>query len=245
MRAWKAVILPVCATFLIQSQSALAIPTAQNHQDKRTVPEKEVREFITAIKAIQHYYINPVKDQTLLTNAIRGMVTNLDPHSTLLLEKDLKDLDTTVSGEFVGIGVELTTERGMLKVISPIDGTPAKKAGLKPGDLIMKVDDKLIQNMSLSDAINHIKGKQGTAVTLTILRKKEAKPLTITIIRDIVKIQAVKSEMPIPGYGYVKLSVFQGHVQKALVKAIRQLKAKADGHLKGFILDLRSNPGGL
>ncbi len=240
MGTWKKIILPICATLCLQSQ-AFAAP----YNGNTPVPKKEIREFITAIKAIKHYYIKPVKDKKLLINAIRGMVTHLDPHSTLLTEKDIKDLDTTVSGEFVGIGVELTTERGMLRVISPIDGTPASKAGLKPGDLIIKVDDKLIQNMTLRDAISHIKGKRGTAVTLTIIRKNESKPLNITIIRDTVKIKAVKAEMPVPNYGYIRLSFFQGPVQKALIKAIKQLKREANGKLRGLVLDLRGNPGGL
>lgn len=241
MPSWKKYLIPACAAAILQT-SALSAPM-QNSDNP--IPRKEIREFITAIKAIQHYYIKPVKDESLLQNAIRGMVTHLDPHSTLLTQSELKELNTTVSGEFVGIGVELTTERGVLKVITPIQGTPAEKAGLKPGDLIIKVDDKLIQNMSLRNAIQHIKGKRGTPVTLTVLRKKESKPLKITIIRDLVKVQAVKSKMPVPGYGYVRIAFFQGPVEKEVSSAINKLKKDANGKLKGLVLDLRNNPGGL
>lgn len=246
----KPKITTLAATLLIAS-GCYATPLThhprvlQQRVHESPVPEKQIRRFVNTIHVIQRYYIKDVTDKKLFTSAIKGMVTHLDPHSTFLTEDDLKDLDTTVSGEFVGIGVELTTSKGALKVIAPISGTPAAKAGLKAGDYIIKVNNHLIQKMTLNEAISHIKGKRGTKVTLTILRKGDKKPQQITITRDIVKIEAVKPKMLLPGYGYIQLSIFQGPVNKKVFSAVSKLKREAGGHLKGLILDLRNNPGGL
>jgi carboxyl-terminal processing protease len=194
---------------------------------------------------IKRYYIQPVSDETLFKNAIRGMVSSLDPHSSFLDSDDLRDLKTTVSGEFVGIGVELTTQDGALKVISPLEDTPADKAGIKPNDLIIKIDDKLVQNMTLRDAIHRIKGRRGSLVNLSILRKDVEKPLELSVPRDTIKIQSVKSKLLENGYAYVRISFFQGPVGGLLNDAIESLRAKSKIPLKGLILDLRNNPGGL
>ena len=171
------------------------------------------------------------------------MVSNLDPHSAYLDAEDLKDLETAVSGEFVGIGVELTTENGILKVISPIDGTPAARAGLKPNDLIIKIDNELVQNMTLEEAVNKIKGNKGTKVTLTIIRKGSDQPITLTIMRDTVKVQSLQYKVLNDHFGYIRLSFFQGPVDEDLNKAIDDLLSK--NKVQGLILDLRNNPGGL
>lgn len=219
-------------------------PKIQN-RNTPPLPHKQIQRFVRAIAVIKHYYIHSVPDQKLFNFAISGMVSRLDPHSSYLDEDALKDLKTAVSGKFVGIGVELTTEGGALRVISPLEGTPAFRAGIKPGDLIIKVDGKLVQNMTLREAIKKIKGKKGTKVTLTIVRKGEKKPLQLTITRQVVKIKTVIAKMLAPGYAYVKITLFQGPVDKLLQQAITQLKKQADGQLRGFILDLRNNPGGL
>jgi len=203
----------------------------------------EVQRFINAIAIIKHYYITDPSDKTLFDNAIKGMVENLDPHSSYLDADDLKDLETAVSGEFVGIGVELTTQDSLLKVISPLEGSPADKAGLKPGDLIIKIDDKIVQNMSLREAVNHIKGKKGTKVTLTILRKTSDQPIILSITRDTVKLITLKTRMLDDHYAYVRLSFFQGPVDTELTNAIKDLQSK--NALRGIVLDLRNNPGGL
>lgn len=209
------------------------------------LPPKQVRRFVTAIAAVQHYYIKDKSDDKLFSSAIRGMISSLDPHSTFLDEEDLKELKTTVSGNFVGIGIELTTQDGALKVITPIEDTPAFKAGVKAGDLIIKVNNMLIANMTLREAINHIKGKKGTKVKLTILRKDADKPLHLDVARDTIHVKTVKSKAIEDGYGYVRLTLFQGPVDKALHASIKKLLKKNNNHLKGFILDLRNNPGGL
>lgn len=209
------------------------------------IPREEIQQFVTAIAIIKHYYIKPVSDQKLFDYAIKGMISQLDPHSSYLDKKDLDTLQSTVSGKFVGIGIELTIKNGALKVITPLEGTPAAKAGIKPNDLIIKVGNKLIQNMTLSQAINDIKGKRGTTVKLTIIRKGTDKPIILNVKRDVIKVIMVKSKLYESGYGYIRLAVFQGPVTKNLHKAINKLKKESNGHLKGIILDLRNNPGGL
>ena len=226
-------------SFFGQTDKQTSLTTNQN------IPEKDIDVMNKTVNAVQRYYIKDISDQKLMDNALRGMISQLDPHSAFLDKEALAELETTVSGEFVGIGVELTTDRGMLRIISPIADTPASKAGLKAGDLIIKVDSKLIQQMTVNEAIRHIKGKPGTVVTLTILRKNVQKPLVISMKREVVKIQAVKSDMLTPGFGYIRLSIFQGPLEKQVAQAIEQLKKEAGGNLKGLVLDLRNNPGGL
>ena len=208
-------------------------------------PQQDVVRFTKALSAIQEYYIKPVNDTTLFNQAIKGMVASLDPHSTFLDASDVRELKATVSGEFVGIGVELTTQQGALKVISPVDGSPASRAGIKTDDLIIKIDGELVQNMNLRDAVNKIKGPKGSPVTLTILRKGEEKPLVLHIIREMIVVQSVKSKLLEPGYAYARLTFFQGPVSTTLAKDIKKMLDASNGKLKGMILDLRNNPGGL
>jgi len=210
-----------------------------------SAPKADIKKFVTAISVIKHYYIKTTSDTKLFDNAIRGMVSNLDPHSSFLDPDDLKDLKTAVSGEFVGVGIELTTENGALKVISPLEGTPAFRAGVKANDLIIKVDGKLVQNMNLREAVKRIKGRKGTKVILTILRKSKKQPIELSITRDTIKLVTVKNKMLQNGYGYVRITFFQGPVDTALRKAIIKLTKKAKGKLNGLVLDLRNNPGGL
>nr|MCH9770059.1 PDZ domain-containing protein [Gammaproteobacteria bacterium] len=212
---------------------------------QKQLPREQIKRFVTAIAVIKHYYIKKVSDKKLFNNAISGMVSSLDPHSSYLTEEDLKDLKTAVSGEFVGIGVELTTQEGALRVISPLEGTPADRAGIKANDLIIKINGKLVQNMNLREAVSQIKGKRGTSVVLTILRKGEKKPLALKITRGTIKLVTVKKKILENGYGYVRITFFQGPVASMLHKAIRTLKAKSKNKMKGMILDLRNNPGGL
>lgn len=231
-----------------QASHAFSLPFLSQNNDQtenKTLSKNEMNQFSKSIEAIQHYYIKKVDDRTLLDNAINGMVMRLDPHSSYLDKDELKNLETTVSGEFVGVGIELTTDRGMLRVISAIHDTPAEKAGIKPGDLIVKVDDKLIQDMTINEAVKHIKGKPNTNVTLTIIRKGEDKPQHIIVKREVVKLETVQSKMLTPDYGYARLTIFQGPVAIQLRAAMEKLKSESNQHLKGFILDLRSNPGGL
>jgi carboxyl-terminal processing protease len=209
------------------------------------LPREDVRRFVTAIATIHHYYIKDEKDGELFNDAIRGMVDTLDPHSSYLDSEDLKELNASVAGKFVGIGVELTLQEGMLKVISPLDDSPAEKAGIKPNDFILKVDGTLIRQIGLEEAIKRIKGEKGTKVSLTILRKDTEEPIQLSIIRDTINLVSVKSKLLEKNYGYVQISFFQGPVEKQLREALKQLKTKNKGKLSALVLDLRNNPGGL
>jgi carboxyl-terminal processing protease len=194
---------------------------------------------------IKRFYIEPVKDETLFENAIRGMVSSLDPHSSYLDVDDIKDLQTATSGKFGGIGVEIIPESGYIKVISPLDDTPAAKAGIKPGDLIIRIDNKLIKEMSMREAINFIRGRRGSYVSLTILRKGEKKPLKILVKRDIIKVRTIKTKILQKDYGYIRIAFFQTNAKQDLENAIKALEKQNGRPLKGIILDLRNNPGGL
>lgn len=222
-----------------------AFPVFAAESTKQPIPEDQIQRLNKAVEMIQDYYIQKVDEKTLMDNAINGMITKLDPHSAYLNKEDVRDLQTTVSGEFVGIGVELTTDRGLLKVVSPIEGSPAEKAGLKPEDLIIKINNHLVQDMSLNEAINQIKGKPNTTLSLTVLRKNNDKPKTIKVTREVVKVKAVQSKLLAPGYGYIRISLFQGPVAAQVEKAVTQLKKESNNQLKGLVLDLRNNPGGL
>lgn len=216
-----------------------------NRQNQQ-LPREDIQRFVTAIALIHRYYIKKVNNSKLFDNAISGMVDSLDPHSTYLDANELKELKTTVSGQFVGVGIELTvTKAGLLKVISPLDGSPAKKAGIKANDIIIKIDKKLVRNMSLTDAVKNIKGKKGTQVTLTVVRKNVSKPLVFKLTRQTISLVSVKSKTLENGYGYVRITFFQGPLEKQLRAAIEKLKQQSGGKLKGFVLDLRNNPGGL
>lgn len=209
------------------------------------MPAKDVRRFATVIGQIKHFYIEDISDEKLFTNAIRGMLYKLDPHSAYLDETDFKELQSATSGQFGGIGIEMIPEDGMIKVISPLDDTPASKAGIKPGDLIVRINKKLVKDMSLNEAVSEIRGKRGSTVTLTIVRENTAKPLEMKLVREKIKVKSVKGKLIDHHYGDVRISFFQANTHRELIKTIKQLNKDAKGDLRGIILDLRNNPGGL
>lgn len=215
--------------------------TAKNHR----VPMEDVQRFSNAINQIKKYYVKPVDDKELFDNAIRGMLSGLDPHSSYLDEESFNDLQAATSGEFGGLGLEVTMEDGVVKVITPLVDTPAYKAGMKSGDYIIKIGTKSVQGLSLKDAVNMMRGKEGSTVDLTVLRKGVNKPLVFAVIREKILIKSVKSELLDNNYGYVRLTQFQATTSDDMQKAITQLKKQANGQLRGLILDLRNNPGGL
>jgi len=208
-----------------------------------SVPINELRTFAEIFGRIKKDYVEPVKDSVLLEYAIKGMLSGLDPHSSYLDAEDYKELQAGTSGKFGGLGIEVGLENGFIKVISPIDDTPAQKAGVKAGDLIIRLDEKPAKGMGLSEAVKIMRGKPGTSITLTIMRKQEEKPLKISIKRDIIKVASVRSRMLEPGFGYVRISNFQSRTADDMNKAVADLRAK--GKLAGMILDLRNNPGGI
>ncbi|HSW69332.1 MAG TPA: S41 family peptidase [Gammaproteobacteria bacterium] len=207
--------------------------------------ENDVSRFTNAISQIKDFYVQPISDKKLLEDAIRGMLTGLDPHSEYLDEDSYKTLLMTTSGAFGGLGIEVTGEYGVLKVISPIDDTPASKAGIKSGDYIVAINSKLVNEMTLNEAIDKMRGKKGTDVSLTVLRKGEKAPLNFKLIRDDIHIVSVKSRILENGFGYVRISEFQEPTTELMVNSIKKMQQEAGGNLKGLVLDLRNNPGGL
>jgi carboxyl-terminal processing protease len=209
------------------------------------LPVEELRAFTDVFARIKNDYVEPVEDKKLITEAINGMLTGLDPHSTYLDVEAFKDLQVGTQGEFGGLGIEVGMEDGFVKVISPIEDTPAFKAGVKPGDLIVKLDDTPVKGMTLNDAVKRMRGKPGTSIRLTIARKSVAKPIVLTLTRAVIKIRSVKSTLVDPGYGYVRVTQFQEHTGELLAEALNGLYKDNKAPLKGLILDLRNDPGGL
>lgn len=209
------------------------------------LPLEELRTFTEVFAKIKSEYVETVDDKTLLENAVRGMLSGLDPHSSYLDAKDFEELQVGTSGEFGGLGIEVGMEDGLVKVIAPIDDTPAHRAGVQAEDLIVRLDDTPVQGLELSDAVNLMRGKPGTDITLTIIRKGEDKPIQAVITRAIIKVQSVKSHMLEPGFGYLRISQFQTQTGAKLDEALADLEDENGDKLKGLILDLRNNPGGV
>lgn len=206
---------------------------------------EDVQRFSNAINQIKKYYVRTTDDKELFDNAIRGMLSGLDPHSSYLDESSFKELQTATNGEFGGLGLEVTIEEGVVKVITPIVDGPAYKAGIKPSDYIIKIGSNSVQGMSLQEAVNLMRGKIGTPIKLTVLRKGEKQPLKFNITRDKILIQSVKSELLEKKYGYIRITQFQSLTAQDMQQAINKLNQEAGGKIKGLILDLRNNPGGL
>jgi carboxyl-terminal processing protease len=209
------------------------------------LPIEELRAFTDVFARIKNDYVEPVEDKKLITEAINGMLTGLDPHSAYLDQDAFKDLQVGTQGEFGGLGIEVGMEDGFVKVVSPIEDTPAFKAGVKPGDLIIKLDDTPVKGMTLNDAVKRMRGKPGSNIKLTIARKGVDKPIVLTLTRAVIKIRSVKSTMLESGYGYVRVTQFQEHTGELLVESLNKLYKDNKAPLKGLILDLRNDPGGL
>ena len=209
------------------------------------LPVDDLRLFSEVFGRIKSDYVEPVDDHKLLKEAINGMLTGLDPHSAFLDQEAYRDLQVGTQGEFGGLGIEVGTEDGFVKVVAPIEDTPAFRAGVQAGDLIIKLDDVSLKGISLSDAVKKMRGKPNTDVKLTILRKNEANPLDIVVRRDVIRVKSVKARMLEPGYGLVRITQFQEHTGENLATAIQDLYKQSNGDLKGLVLDLRMNPGGL
>jgi len=209
------------------------------------LPINELRAFTDVYARIKQDYVETVDDKKLINEAINGMLTGLDPHSAYLDPEAFKDLRVNTSGEFGGLGLEVNLEDGLVRVISPIEDTPAFMAGIKAGDYIMKIDEAPVRGLSLSDAVAKMRGKPNTPVVLTVLRKGETKPLVFTLKRAVIKVQSVKSRMLEAGYGYVRLAQFQDRSTEDVARALDGLYKENKGSLKGVILDLRNDPGGV
>ncbi|MBI2994332.1 MAG: S41 family peptidase [Gammaproteobacteria bacterium] len=209
------------------------------------LPLDEIRTFTEVFAKVKNDYVEPVDDRALLESAIRGMLEGLDPHSTYLDQEAYRDLQEGTTGEFGGLGIEVGMEDGFIKVISPIDDTPAQRAGVKPGDIIIRLDDTPVKGMSLNDAVDRMRGKPGTQIRLTIIREGEDKPIHLTLTRDVVKVKSVRSRMLEPGFSYLRVSNFQTHTAEDLRDELERLLKDNGAGLKGAVLDLRNNPGGI
>ncbi|MFN7834948.1 MAG: S41 family peptidase [Burkholderiaceae bacterium] len=222
---------------------SLGVSAIADRDTRLPLPLEELRQFTEVFGAIKSNYVETVEDKRLITEAVSGMLSGLDPHSAYLDADAYRELQVGTQGEFGGLGIEVGTEDGFVKVISPIEDTPAARAGVKAGDLIIKLDEKPTKGMQLNDAVKIMRGKPKTPIVLTILRKNEPKPQVISVIRDIIRVQSVKSKPLDNGIGYIRITQFQEHTVENLVKALKELNKEAP--LKGLVLDLRNDPGGL
>ncbi|MFN4196998.1 MAG: S41 family peptidase, partial [Caldimicrobium sp.] len=211
-------------------------------KDNKDETFKALKLFSQVFRLIEENYVTEVNPKDLILGAIDGMLSSLDPHSSLMKPEEFKELEIETKGSFTGIGIEITIKDDILTVVAPIEDTPAWKAGLKPGDKILKIDDKSTKGMKVNEAVKLLRGPKGTSVKLTILRN-DKDIIEVTLVRDVIPIRSVKTKLIEPGYGYVRISQFQEKTHQELVQALKELEK--DENLKGLILDLRNNPGGL
>lgn len=213
--------------------------------DSQGLPLNEIRTFVDIFDRIKKAYVEEVEDATLLNNAIKGMLSELDPHSAYLEPQAYSDLQISTSGEFGGLGIEVGMEEGLVKVITPIDDTPAQQAGILTGDIIIKIDQAPVKGLSLNEAVELMRGKPGTDIKLDVLRESSALPLEFTLTRAVIQVQSVKARIIEPGFGYIRLTQFQQHSGKDMIQKITALQTKEKTPLSGLVLDLRNNPGGV
>ena len=220
-------------------------PAPAKPDELQTLPFEELRSFTEIFGRIKQDYVEPVSDKKLLEDAIRGMLSGLDPHSAYLANEEYKELQEGTTGQFGGLGIEVGMENGFVKVVSPIDDTPAQKAGIKSGDLIVRLDDKPVKGMTLSDAVKTMRGEPGTEIVLTVIREGAETPLKFALTRDIIRVKSVKNKLLEKDYGYLRISSFQSATGQNLLDAVEELKKENERPLKGVVLDLRNNPGGV
>ena len=242
-RAWIRLLLSVLLAGAVVGVGAREEATRGHKEEK--LPLEQLRIFATIFERVKEEYVEPVTDRQLLEYAIRGLLSGLDPHSSYLDETHYKQLQEGTTGEFGGLGIEVGMKNGFIEVISPIDDTPAQKAGIKAGDLIIRIDDKPVKGMSLDEAVKLMRGKPGTRIKLTVTRAGSPKPLVFEITRAVIKTASVKGRMLEPGFGYLRISQFQAPTPQEMLRALRRLEKKSGGRLKGLVLDLRNNPGGV
>lgn len=225
-----------------------ALTTIQFQAEARNnygpLPLEEMQQLAAVFGLIKTDYVEPVDEKKLITDAINGMVSGLDPHSQYFDKTSYKEFREGTSGKFVGVGIEIGMEDGLVKIVSPIEGSPAFRAGLKSGDLITKIDDTVVKGLSMDQAVKRMRGEPNTKVSLTIFRKSESRTFPVTITREEIHVQSVRAKMITPGYGWVRVTQFQDRTVDEFVRKINELY-KQDPHLKGLVLDLRNDPGGL
>ena len=246
-KQFKTVLVLVFGIFVGVSVSLTSSVLAEKKETEEAagLPLNELRNFSDIFARIKSDYVEEVDDKTLLENAIRGMLTGLDPQSTYLNNDEYKELKIGTTGKFGGLGIQVGMEDGFVKVISPIDDTPAYRAGIESGDLIIRLNDKSVKGMTLNDAVKIMRGEPGTDIKLTVIREGSDKPLPFTVTRDIISVKSVKSRILEPDYGYIRISNFQSKTARDLVSELSKLKKENDNELKGLVIDLRNNPGGV
>jgi carboxyl-terminal processing protease len=218
--------------------------TAVARSSLAPLPLEELQQLAAVFGMVKNEYVEPVDEKKLISDAIGGMVAGLDPHSQYFDKKSFKEFRESTGGKFVGIGIEMGMEDGVVKVISPIEGSPAFRAGLKPGDLITRIDDTPVKGMTVDQAVKRMRGEPNTKVQLTVFRKVESRTFPVTIIREEIRMQSVRAKMVEPGYGWVRVSQFQDRTVDDFVRKVGDLYQQ-DPNLKGLVLDLRNDPGGL
>tara|TARA_Y100000590_G_scaffold148646_2_gene170723 strand:- start:4100 stop:5317 length:1218 start_codon:yes stop_codon:yes gene_type:complete len=216
-----------------------------DEQNSDAIPAAKIQQFVEVFKRVKEQYVDDVDDEILFDYAIQGMVSSLDPHSSFLSKDDFNELRIGTTGKFGGLGIEITMEDGFVKIISPIDDTPASRAGLKSGDFITKIDDTLVKGLTIGEAVKLMRGKPGSQVTITVVREGEREPLIINLTREIIVAKGVKSELLEGNIGYIRLSSFQSKSTDHISTHILKLKQDSGNKLKGLLLDLRNNPGGV
>jgi len=233
----------VLGVFIAVGSSVFA---KRDEQAAKALPIEDLRTFTEVFQHIKLSYVEEVEDKKLLEYAIQGMLTGLDPHSNFLNSDEFKELQLGTTGEFGGLGIEIGQENGFIRIISPIDDTPAQRAGLQAGDVIIKLDHKPAKGISLNDAVKIMRGKPGSKIILTVIREGAATPIDVPIVRAIIKIKSVRSRLLEDNYGYVRISHFQSRTGDDASKALKKLIVEnKDKKLSGLVLDLRNNPGGL
>ncbi len=209
------------------------------------IPLKEIQEFTEILERVKRDYVEEVDDSELMEHAIRGMLSGLDPHSSYLDAEQFREMQVSTSGRFGGLGIEVQMQDGFVKVVAPIDDTPAQRAGLEPGDLIIRLDEKQVKGMDLNEAVKIMRGDPGTTITLTVVREGRDQPFEVDIERAIIRVTSVRSRMLDDDFGYLRVSQFNAEASKNFREHLEELKGKNGGNLKGLVLDLRNNPGGL
>ena len=206
---------------------------------------EQLQKFAKVMEMVRRSYVEKISEEKLIDGALSGMLSSLDPHSVYLDKEMYKQMQVDTTGKFGGLGIEITAAEGAIRIVTPIEDTPAYRAGIKAGDFIIKINDLLTRDMSLPEAVKLMRGKPGTAITLTIMRRGVAQPFAVRLVRDTIKVKSVKSDFVAPGYAYLRITQFQERTGDLLKADIDDLKKQAGGHLYGAVLDLRNNPGGL
>ena len=209
------------------------------------LPLKDLQVFVEILNRIKSDYVESIDDKVLLENAVRGMLNGLDPHSAYLDADEFKEMNISTSGKFGGLGIEVQMQNGFVRVVSPIDDTPAARAGIQPGDLIIKIDETPTKGLTLGDAVKRMRGDAGSKIQLTLVREGETAPLVVSMERAIINVASVRGRMLEPGMAYLRISSFTTETGASLDKELKKLKKASDGQIKGLVLDLRNNPGGV